>query len=253
MTSRLIDVTEQIQNFHRIYGGSDSTNQEYVASSRCLNYGKGASIQKPEIDKVSDIPRSIEYKDTVGLFGAENHFVKVTLALQNPITGIYDIEGYEAAKGSEEPVDPADEYTFLNGPKAEGQALIDPFADLDSDDTCSEYACTNFYQPARLVGEAITELDSKYFKVEIKNLKTGNIYVDSWLDVRLYNRKYDEHPYEIMYVKQNEPFYIGFHARNTRRLPYNVVCAVAEPSTDPNLPPFGKLHEFDNRYLATRR
>ena len=92
-----------------------------------------------------------------------------------------------------------------------------------------------------------------YFKVELKNLKTGNKYIDAWLDVRLYNQYYDEHPYDIMYVKQKEPFYIGFHARNTRRLPYNVLCAISEESENTSLPPYGELNEFDNKYLATKR
>ena len=65
-----------------------------------------------------------------------------------------------------------------------------------------------------------------YFSVELINKKTGNKYNDCWLDVRLYTRNREEHPYEKMYVRQYDQFYIGFHARNTRRLPYDVECIV---------------------------
>ena len=51
---------------------------------------------------------------------------------------------------------------------------------------------------------------------------TNNIYNDDWLDVRLYTQDKVEHPYNIMWMPNNEYFYVGFHARNTRRLPVDV-------------------------------
>ena len=246
MTSRLIDVTPQVLEFHNIYGGSDNTNQGYTSSSRALNYSKGASIQKPEFEQVSDIPREIKFKDSVGLFGSENHFVKVRFNLQNPISGDFVINDYlPAATSVEIPYGP-DPYTHANqGYDEPGQAFIDLGADL--------WIIKDDYEPATTSGDVFPNLTSAFFKVELKNLKTGNIYVDSWLDVRLYNKNYEEHPYDIMYVKHNEPFYIGFHARNTRRLPYNVLCEVGVTSDDSKFPAFGILGDFDNRYLATRR
>ena len=65
-------------------------------------------------------------------------------------------------------------------------------------------------------------------KINLKNLKTGNIYLDSWLDVRLYTQDREEHPYDVMYCGRRDSFYIGFHARNTKRLPYNVECIIGE-------------------------
>ena len=67
-----------------------------------------------------------------------------------------------------------------------------------------------------------------FLKVDLENLKTGNQYIDSWFDVRLYTRDRKEHPYNKMYVHLNDVFYIGFHARNTKRLPYNVSCDVGQ-------------------------
>ena len=240
-----MDVTPQIQEFHRIYGGSDNTNQGYTSSSRALNYSKGASIQRPELEQVSTIPKINAYQDAVGLFGAENHFVKVNMNLQNPIRGDYIVNGYIPAKLSEEIQNGEDPYTiYNNGYLEDGQAFIDYDADPET---------FNTYEPAEINGDVINRIESQYFKVELFNRKTGNIYIDDWLDVRLYNKAYDEHPYDVMYVKYNEPFYIGFHARNTKRLPYNVQCIVGGYSLDEDLPPFGELGEFDKRYLATRR
>ena len=61
-----------------------------------------------------------------------------------------------------------------------------------------------------------------------RTLKTGNKYIDAWFDVRLYTKNREEHPYDKMYVRLNDFFYIGFHARNTRRLPYNVKCVIGQ-------------------------
>jgi len=252
-----MDVTPQILQSHIIYGGSDSTKQNYISSSRCLNYGKGASIQNPEKEKISTAPLAIEYKDAVGLFGAENHFVKLVVSLQEPLNGDYNINSYDPAFISEETIVATDEYTFDPAdPLAEvpGQAVVHYELDNDDDGSCgSGVVCWNDYEPVKFSLETIPGFSSKYFKIELKNLKTGNMYIDSWLDVRLYNKQYDEHPYDVMYVKYNEPFYIGFHARNTKRLPYNVVCEVGQPSDNPELPAFADLGEFDYRLLATKR
>ena len=72
---RIQDVSQQIIKTHEIYGASVNTNPAYSSADRSLNYAIGGSIQKPEVDRVSIIPYTINYKDTVGLFGKENHFV----------------------------------------------------------------------------------------------------------------------------------------------------------------------------------
>ena len=73
------DVTSQILKTHQIYGASDNTNPAYASADRSLNYAVGGSIHRPEMDKVSIIPYTINYRDTVGLFGKENHFVRVNV------------------------------------------------------------------------------------------------------------------------------------------------------------------------------
>ena len=171
----------------------------------------------------------MNYKDSVGLFGAENHFVKVNVLLQNPILGDYEINTYKPAVLSEEVPNPQDPYTIPNdGYDFPGQAYIDFDADKDTDGTCGQTICINTYEPAKFSGESLEGINNKFFKVELRNLKTGNIYMDSWLDVRLYTAEREEHPYDKMYVRLNDYFYIGFHARNTRRLPYNVKCVIGQ-------------------------
>ena len=87
-----------------------------------------------------------------------------------------------------------------------------------------------------------------YVSVDVLNLKTNNIYVDDWLDVRLYTRDKEEHPYDKMYVRSNDVFYIGFHARNTKRLPYNVECLVGNEYKSNK-----ELTDEQRRYIAKTR
>ena len=68
--------------------------------------------------------------------------------------------------------------------------------------------------------------------IDLTNLKTGNKFIDTWFDVRLYNRQRIEHPYDRMYVKLDDVAYVGFHARNTKRLPYNVKVRVGDVFID---------------------
>ena len=252
-----MNVTDQILESHRIYGASDNTNKAGLASSRSLNYASGASIQRPEVEKVTTIPRTINYRDSVGLFGTENHFVKVNVAIQNPILGEFIIteDYYQAEIGTgTEIVVPSDPYTLANsGYDEPGQAFIDYDADEESDGSCGQtVVCINDYEPALFSGENIGNIPSMFFKVDLINLKTGNKYVDNWLDIRLYNRYREEHPYNVMYIKYNEPFYIGFHARNTRQLPYNVDCVLGKSDTSP-FPALVELKDVDPRLLATKR
>ena len=98
---RIQDVTDQILKTHKIYGSSDFTAQFATSSSRALNYANGASIQKPEVERVTTIPRIINYQDAVGLFGAENHFIRVDLKVQNPVSACYEEPNWECARISE--------------------------------------------------------------------------------------------------------------------------------------------------------
>jgi len=204
-------VTQSILDRHIIYGASDNTNPAYLSSNRSLNYATGGSITSPEKDKVSIIPFTINYKDTVGLFGKENHFIKVDVSI-NPTVAFacFEENGWECAVVTDGPASIVN--TYLS-------AAIDPYTDLET---------VNDYDPAEILQNSLVKKFDSYISVDLENLKTGNKYIDAWFDVRLYTKSRKEHPYDKMYVRLNDFFYIGFHARNTRRLPYNVKCVIGQ-------------------------
>jgi hypothetical protein len=205
------DVTQRILDRHIIYGGSDGTNSAYYSSNKSLNYATGGSIARPENDKVSIIPFTINYNDTVGLFGSENHFVRVNVEIDTSVT-FECFEGIDWSCASITEVEPSLINTYSS-------AVIDIDKDLTT---------VNTYEPVELSINSVATLPDSYLSVDLNNLKTGNKYIDAWFDVRLYNRERQEHPYDKMYVRLNDYFYIGFHARNTRRLPYNVKCVIGQ-------------------------
>ena len=205
---RIQNVTEQIEKIHRIYGASDYTAPQRHAAGRSLNYATGASMQRAEREPVTVIPYNLEYKDTVGLFGAENHFVRVDLRIKGDVLrACYEEERWEcAALGERNP----EEIAWYGG-----------YININHDEPIER----DFYEQA-----AITENKLKgtngYVSIELTNNKIGIHQNDAWLDVRLYTEGRQEHPYNKMYVKSTDSFYIGFHARNTRRLGYDVECLV---------------------------
>lgn len=202
-----MDVTAEIRQNHLRYGSSDNTAPAGLSSSRSLNYASGGSINKPEQIKIKIIPFTLNYKDSVGLFGSENYFVKVDVEVDPRYTfACFEEEFWECARESNE-----------NGTvNTYSVAVIDENEDLTT---------VNTYEPAEMQS-GLQEPDDGYISIDLNNLKTGNIYVDSWLDIRLYTQNREEHPYDKMFIRPNEQFYIGFHARNTRRLPYNVDCMI---------------------------
>ena len=208
---RIQDVTPQIAKTHIVYGSSDSTNPAYSSANRSLNYAEGGSIQRPELERVSIIPLPLKYKDTIGLFGKENHFIRVDVKINRTVSNsCFEEVGWECAMVT--PGEPTTVNTYQS-------AVVD----LDADPIT-----VNTYEPAEINASAIPNFSDPWVSVELENLKTGNKFIDAWFDVRLYKSNREEHPYNKMYVRENDFFYIGFHARNTRRLPYNVKCTVGQ-------------------------
>ena len=74
-----MDVTTELLRSNQTYSASDNTNPDRYLSSKTLNYATGGSISKAETAEVNVVPFSLEYSDAVGLFGVENHFIKVKL------------------------------------------------------------------------------------------------------------------------------------------------------------------------------
>jgi hypothetical protein len=207
-----MDVTNEIQKNHLIYGASDYTASSRHASGRSLNYADGPSISRPAKQLVTIVPFTLKYESAVGLFGAENYFVKVSLDILNTAQGVC----YE-------------ELNWLCGFVDYSYNVNDLYYETGLVDK-SDFTYTDSYSQALVLGDSLPNISGKeaFISIDLNNLKVGNIYIDNWLDVRLYTKDREEHPYEKMYVKTNDFFYIGIHARNTRRLPFNVECVVGK-------------------------
>ena len=207
-----MDVTEQLNARRMSMGASGSSRPEYLAPSRTLDYAKGSnSLTNASATRISAIPQVLNYKDSVGLFGAENVFIKIDLDILSAISVF-----------------------------TENQTIVDTYfpavADFDNpdEDLYFEPAVMDFnqdkftlntYEPAQ-IDVSLDSLPNPLVSVNLQNLKTGNKYIDAWFDVRIYTKDRLEYPYDYMYINPKSFFYIGFHARNTRRLPYNVRMTV---------------------------
>ena len=202
-----MDVTQEVRRNHIIYGASDYTAPHGLESGKKLNYAEGATITKPSLQNCSTVPFTFKYEDTVGLFGAENHFVKITLnIIGDKVRACFEEAGWQCASAT----------------KQKTEELYWDMGDIDA--TAPELDPA--YESAAILEDTLPNLAQGYLSVDLNNLKINNKYIDSWLDVRLYTKQREEHPYEKMYVRPHDFFYIGFHARNTRRLSYNVECVV---------------------------
>lgn len=207
-----MDVTQQIRNTANYYGSSDSARGSNNAAAKSLNYAQGASWQKALPQSVGRIPFTLAYADDVGLFGTENYFIRVDLDVtgQNQFLDASNfVDGYYSA------------------------VVLDRVPELDAfyDGAAIPEIVENDpgWSGARFLDEELPYIGpDAYVSVDLAKLKAGNMYTDAWLDVRLYTADREEHPYDLMYCRLKDSFYIGIHARNTKRLPYNIRCAVGE-------------------------
>ena len=204
-----MDVTQEILNNHIIYGASDYTAPSSLAANKSLNYAEGPTIQRPAHREVSVVPFTINFQSDVGLFGVENYFTKIQLnIIGDKLFACFEEPGWDCAqisyRNQEEP------YWFP--------------ADIDFNIPCVPY---NTYDcPAISQNELPNLGPNSYFSVDLINNKTGNIYNDDWVDIRLYSRNREEHGFDRMWLKPKDFFYVGIHARNTRRLPFDVSCVI---------------------------
>ena len=204
-----MNVTQEIRNSHIVYGASDYTAPQSLAASKSLNYARGASLSKPENATCTVVPHTFKYNGDVGLFGAENYFIKVKLDVVGDITfACYEEIGWECATtGRREP----EEFGW-------SEAVMDP-------DGCT--SIDNTFICATVQGDNLPFIQNGgYLSIDLNNVGTGNHHLDDWLDVRLYTVGREEHAYNKMYVRKNDAFYIGVHARNTRRLPFDISCII---------------------------
>jgi len=196
------DVTNAVQRIRNTYGGSDNTNSRNVAANKSINYASGNTVANANQRRVTVAPSSLTLTGEVGLFGVENAFVKVDLnILDMAVNEDADIDGY---------------FPFLVLPQAE----TSPYTGLALNDTL-DLINTNDYAPAKLVSPV-----AKYYEpvisIDLENTGTGNTFIDSHVDVRLYSEDRVPIASDQAFVSPNGCFFVGIHARKTRRLAYNV-------------------------------
>ena len=210
-----MDVSDQILSFLKLYG-TRRTVGGLVVANKTNDLSVGNTIQKPEIYTVESVPNISQWQSEVGLFQNENHFIKVKFKIEDVLDLSFEAQsGFEPATANYYDPDDKD----FNYTAALLQKDLDDFDDIN-------------YDPARIGNNGLPI--EAYVSVELSNLKTGNHFVDNWFDVRLYTEEKEEHPYDLMYVPQRASFYIGFHARNTKTIPYNVKLAVGRVFVDPS-------------------
>ena len=208
----MVSITQEQNKNRQLYGGGGSSNPAYLAASKNLNFAVGSNtLLNARSERVTAIPYTSNYADTIGLFGAENRFVKVELNIQNT-TRVFDSQ--EVLLGD-----------YFEANTLNIADLGAPFWESVMFDFQEDLFIENDYEPAN-VSTRFSFVPNGVVRVDVNNLKTGNRYVDAWFDVRLYTKDRQEYPHETMYVGVNDYFYIGFHARNTKRLPYNVRMTV---------------------------
>ena len=208
----MVSVTQEQNRSRQLYGGGGSSNPAYLAPSKNLNFAVGSNTMlNARSERVTAIPYTSNYKDSVGLVGAENIFLKVDLNIQ------YTNRGF-------------DNEEILNGDYYEANTLdiADPGAPFWESvffNFQEDLFIENTYEPVE-VSTQFAFVPNGVVRVDLENLKTGNRFIDAWFDVRLYTKDRQEYPYDTMYIGVDDYFYIGFHARNTKRLPYNVRMTV---------------------------
>lgn len=204
-----MDVSNAILKSHQSYGGSDNTNAKFLSASKSLNFSSGSSIEKATIQRVTAFPIVMEYKGAVGLFGSENAFIKFELNITDSISLFSTLEG------------PDGFYSMVVSRTEEDETVYNSALENYASDNDQNYL-------AALYNSGIKSPDTARISVGIENLGIGNQYLDRWLDVSFYDRERRPVENDLMYIKPNDFFYVGLHARKTINIPYDVKVTVGE-------------------------
>ena len=216
-----MNVTTEVRNNIQKMGGSGSARQDYLSTSKSLNFSGGSNnLTTAPAQRVTAIPSTLSFKDSVGLYGAENLFVKVDLNVLNSSSVFANIEVqentyYPVWQNPEEPTTNDYDTAFMD-------FSVEPA-------TYTE----NTFNSANLNND-LSDYGSPIVSVDMTNLKTGNQYVDNWLDVVVYTRAGQRIDIDNFYIPAKDYFYIGFHARNTRRIPVNVELQIGNEFYEQN-------------------
>jgi len=202
-----MDVTEQYLNSLNIYGGSELTSSDSLVGSNSIVYAQGPSMQRAIEQTVTTIPFEINYQGDIGLMGTENIFFKINLDIQD--TGAID-------NCFEEPEYECVRVNMITALDANYDELV---IDVDASEGDEP-----IYNAAQFTNQLPFEEGDTLIGVRLTHEGTGNIYEDSNVDSRLYSICRFEHGFDDMFVGLKSSFYVGIHARNTKRNSYNVKC-----------------------------
>jgi len=233
-----VDVTDQIRQYNELYGSSNNTQQGGLAASKSLNYATAPTIQQSQHVGVTVYPFTFRLVGQVGLFGAENYYLRVDVNLLTPLAPEFEEPGYEPAVVTfgDDPIVNTYEPAFINFDLDPPPPDPDPEAQVTPEQQPSTTCCAfiggtpadpllNCYYGARFLNVIPTTFDP-WVSIDLNNIGVNNIYIDTWLDTMLYTRERRMWGYDRMYVRPKDVFYVGIHARNTRHLPYNVNVTV---------------------------
>ena len=233
-----VDVTDQIRQYNELYGGSSNTQQGGLAASKSLNYANAPTIQQSQRVRTTVYPLTFKLAGQVGLFGAENYYLRVEVDLLTPLNPEFEEVGYEPAVVTfdEEPTVDTYEPAFVNFDKDPPPPDPKPDAQITPSQQASNQCCAfiggtptspilNCYYGARFLNTISTTFDP-WVSIDLNDIGVNNIYIDNWLDTMLYTRERKMWGYDKMYVRPKDFFYVGIHARNTRQLAYNVNVTV---------------------------
>lgn len=204
-----MDVTAQILKQIREQGGSDNTNPAVLGAGKVLNYAAGPSIQRPEELTVTSIPLVVPFEDSIGL-GASNYYIKFKLDHIQARFACYEPAGWECARIEIEKYPEASDYA---------EAVMDETKDRET---------LNTYEPATLENSGIKAADHPRLSIRLQNRGTGNIYEDKDFDPFIIKKNHDPISVDKLWCKLNDVFYVGFHVRNTKRIPYKCDVLIGE-------------------------
>lgn len=177
-----------------------------LSTTQQLKFERGATIEQAIEQRVTAFPVSLKYRGNVGLFGAENTFIKYNLDIKDTLSHLKETEGPDGYFG----------LTMGRGVQDE-----DPdYYSITEDSTVVEALDGGYVSAEYATG--IKSPETTRISVEINNLKTGNRFTDVWFNVSLYNRDKKPHGHDLMYLAPDDFFYVGFHSRVPKSLPYNV-------------------------------
>ena len=99
------------------------------------------------------------------------------------------------------------------------QGILDEFEDLTT---------VNTYEPAVIIQSGLRIADSPRLSVRLNNRGVGNIYEDKDFDPFIIKKNHDPISETKLWCKLNDYFYVGFHTRNTKRIPYKCDVIIGE-------------------------